>query len=80
MMSFPWQQLNDVSQIDQIKAASYTAPQVIFKHSIRCNISSVALRRFESSDPIAGVVYHFIDLINYRTVSNTVADVFKVYH
>lgn len=79
-MSFPWQNLTALSDIDHIREASFTAPQVIFKHSTRCNISSVALRRFEAHTPSTGTVYHFLDLINYRPVSNGVAEVFNVYH
>jgi len=79
-MSFPWQNLTALSDVDRVREASFAAPQVIFKHSTRCNISSVALRRFEAHTPMPGTVYHFLDLINYRPVSNGVAEVFNVYH
>lgn len=79
-MSFPWQNLTEISEVNRIKEASFDAPQVIFKHSNRCNISAVALRRFEAHTPIPGTVYHFLDLINYRPASNAVAELFNVYH
>jgi bacillithiol system protein YtxJ len=79
-MSFPWQKLTEISELNRIKAASYDAPQVIFKHSNRCNISSIALRRLEAHTPIPGTVYHFLDLINYRPLSNAVAELFEVPH
>lgn len=80
VMSFPWQNLTALSDVDRLCDASYKAPQVIFKHSTRCNISSVALRRFEAHTPRPDTVYHFLDLINYRHISNAIAEVFNVYH
>jgi bacillithiol system protein YtxJ len=78
--SIPWNQLTDLSQIDNMKEASFTKPQIVFKHSTRCPISSMALNRFESSFKPIDADLNFLDLIRYRPVSNEVARVFSIQH
>jgi bacillithiol system protein YtxJ len=80
MNTFPWITLDNTQQIGQIIEKSKENPQVIFKHSTRCNISSVAKNRFEKSEPIVGVEYHLLDLIANRQVSAAIADKTGVYH
>lgn len=75
-----WEQLTEESQLDAIKEQSKTQPVVIFKHSTRCSISSMALNRLERTAEPKGVKFYYLDLIRYRGVSNKVAEVFKVYH
>jgi bacillithiol system protein YtxJ len=77
-----WIQLNDINFLDKIKEESKTKPQVIFKHSTRCSISSMALNRFESDfDLIADKVdAHYFDLIAFREISNEIAHKFNVFH
>ena len=45
-----WQQLTSAAQWQEIKLASVETAQVVFKHSTRCSISAMALRRFEGSE------------------------------
>ena len=76
---------NDLTQIDQIQyiiQASYSRPQVIFKHSTSCTISSMAKMRIESkwTDINKDVDLYYLDLISYRNLSNHIADTFSVYH
>jgi bacillithiol system protein YtxJ len=80
MNTFPWIPLKDIEQIERLIEKSKVNPQVIFKHSTRCNISSVAKNRFEKSEPIAEADYHLLDLIANRQVSAAVADQTGVYH
>ena len=63
-----------------IVAKSATMPQVIFKHSSRCSISSVVKDRLERKKQPADIDFYFLDLITYRNVSNKVAEEFGVHH
>lgn len=75
-----WIYLTNEEQLAQIKANSNTKPQVIFKHSTRCSISSVAKHRLEKSNQPEEMNFYFLDLIKYRPISNKIAEDFKVYH
>ena len=65
-----WHPINTIEQLEQIKAASYTTPQVIFKHSTTCSISRMALDRFERAEVPENVDFHYLDLLNFRAISN----------
>jgi len=75
-----WISLTDEEQLHQIKANSITKPQVIFKHSTRCSVSSMAKSRLERSVQPDEVDFYFLDLIKYRPLSNMIARDFDVYH
>ena len=75
-----WIDLTNEQQLHQLKADSNTKPQVIFKHSTRCSISSVAKNRLERSTQPGELDFHFLDLIKFRGISNKIADDFKIYH
>lgn len=75
-----WIELTEQSQIDLIKEKSKEKPQVIFKHSTRCSISSVAKSRLERSASFPDADFYFLDLIQYRSVSDKVSELFSVYH
>ena len=75
-----WIDLTNEEELQQIKVNSNTKPQVIFKHSTRCSISSVAKNRLERSIEHDEVDFHYLDLIKYRPVSNKIAEVYNVYH
>lgn len=75
-----WISLTNEEQLHQIKVNSNARPQVIFKHSTRCSISSVAKSRLERSIQSDEVDFYFLDLIKYRTISNKIAADFNVYH
>lgn len=75
-----WQPINTIEQLEQIKAASYNTPQVIFKHSKTCSISRMALDRFERAEVPENVDFHYLDLLNFRAISNEIADFFQVHH
>lgn len=55
-------------------------PVVIFKHSTRCSISSMAKNRMERDNEPEGIAFYYLDLIRYRGLSNKIAEVFGVYH
>jgi len=75
-----WIELSAASQLDDLKAASFHRPQVIFKHSTRCNISSMVKSRLDRATAPAGVDFFYLDLIRYRQLSNQIADDFAVWH
>lgn len=56
---------------------------MIFKHSTRCSISSLALHRIEASEKELENVLpsiYLLDLIRYRDLSNEIAAIFGVHH
>ena len=75
-----WVNLTDENQLDFIKSESASQPQVIFKHSTRCSISSMAKGRLERSPVPPEVKFYFLDLIRYRSLSNKVEQAFLVQH
>lgn len=79
-MSISWKPLHQLEDIDDIIRLSAIRPQVIFKHSTRCNISSVAKRRLENSPATESIDFHYLDLIAFRDLSNKVGQVFDVWH
>lgn len=79
-MSNGWIELIDLNQLEEIKKKSFELPQLIFKHSTRCSISSVALRRMETKKIPQPVNYYLLDLLRYRDISHQITEVFGVYH
>jgi bacillithiol system protein YtxJ len=75
-----WNTLSSVEQLEEIKSASYQQPQLIFKHSTRCSISSMVRSRLERSETPSNISFHYLDLLAYRSLSNQVAEDFSVYH
>lgn len=75
-----WLPLTEESQIEKIQQLSHQQPVVIFKHSIRCSISSMAKSRLERSSAPENVAFYYLDLINHRALSNKIAEVFQVHH
>lgn len=72
--------LSSDSGLDHLVSASAQRPQVIFKHSTRCSISSMALSRLERSSAAPGADYHLLDLLAHRALSSTIATQFSVAH
>jgi bacillithiol system protein YtxJ len=75
-----WIPLTSETQLDQIRQLSATKPQLIFKHSTRCSISSMVKNRLERTSPLPAIDFYFLDLILYRSLSDQVAETFQVYH
>lgn len=73
-----WIALTDYSQIQ--KALDQSEPFLVFKHSTRCSISSMALSRFERIFCLEAVKAFYLDLIVYRSISNQLAEEFSVKH
>lgn len=75
-----WISLKEEAQLSQILEKSTSVPQVIFKHSTRCSVSSMVLSRLERSDTPENIDFYLLDLIKHRNISNRIAENFKVYH
>ena len=75
-----WITLTSEAQLDEIVAKSAEKPQVIFKHSTRCSISSVAQQRLQKGKLPADIDFYYLDLLSYRSVSNKIAERFHVHH
>ena len=81
MKSIPWNEITDRSQLDSIEKESQTNYVLIFKHSTRCSISSLALSRFERGYvPQDSIKLYFLNLLSYREISNEIDSRFKVRH
>ena len=75
-----WISLDKLSQLVNIKEESYNQAQVIFKHSTRCAISSMAKSRLERNQFPKDVPFFFLDLIKHREISDTIENEFNVDH
>lgn len=76
-----WFPLKEMDQLKEIVAESNINPIVIFKHSTRCIISRTVLKNFEKAfDLEEKVKPYFLDLLEFRPISNEIASVFNVTH
>lgn len=77
-----WSELQSADQLEQIKLESLITPVVIFKHSTRCNISSMVKDRLERKWNMINVPAkaYYLDLLNYREISNQIASDFEIEH
>jgi len=77
-----WNILSDTIQIQEIIESSKLKPQLFFKHSTRCSISTMALSRFEKSGILSNelVVCWYLDLIAYRHISTEIEKLTQVIH
>lgn len=79
-----WHELTDIAELLEIinlsKEQNISAV-LLFKHSTRCSISSMALNRLESkwidTDTIPA---YYLDLLNHRDISNEIENLFSVEH
>jgi bacillithiol system protein YtxJ len=75
-----WIDLTNIQQLADLKELSKTTPQVIFKHSTRCSISSMAKSRLERNEQPATCDFYFLDLIRHRSISDKISEDFEVNH
>ncbi|TDP61058.1 bacillithiol system redox-active protein YtxJ [Flavobacterium dankookense] len=76
-----WRQLTDLGQLNEIVEVSNEKLVLIFKHSTRCSISRYALKQFENEFAFGDkIVTYFLDLIEFRDISNEIAQRFGVIH
>lgn len=77
----PWTNITSVEQLEEV-LSSASKPLLLFKHSTRCSISSMALNNFENNWTVDSDTcdLYFIDLIQHRDVSNRIAEQLNVIH
>lgn len=77
-----WIPINSTGQLDEIQERSKTIPCVIFKHSTRCGISSMAKFRLEDDWKFEQneVEPYYLDILSFRSISKEVAEKFEVHH
>ena len=79
-----WQELTDITQLEQLPGESDKQAIGIFKHSTRCSISATALDRLERNWSKApgteALKMYYLDLIAHRDISNAIAEKFGVPH
>ena len=77
-----WNYLESMEDLDAAELLSKGKTVVLFKHSTRCSISRFVLKQFENSFdiPQENMELYFLDLIEYRAVSNEIASRFGVTH
>ncbi|MGC4104590.1 bacillithiol system redox-active protein YtxJ [Ferruginibacter sp.] len=75
-----WIDLTEEAQLNELKELSKQKAQVIFKHSTRCSISSMAKNRLERSTPPNNADFYYLDLVKHRSLSNKIAEDFAVAH
>ena len=78
----PWIALNDITQLDAISSKSNNKPQIIFKHSTRCSISSMVMNQFVDAYNFSTNDFdlYYLDLLSYRDLSDSVSHKFQVIH
>lgn len=81
-----WHQLTDINQLQEIISKSNQQPHenlavLLFKHSTRCSISSMALNRLETRwQDDAKIPTYYLDLIIHRDISNEIESLFQIEH
>lgn len=76
-----WNELTSLEQLEAVTDESKQQPVVIFKHSTRCSISSMAFDRLQRAwDDGENVKPYYLDLIQFRDISNQIAERFGIVH
>jgi len=77
-----WNVLEQAGQLQAIAEQSFEKPQVLFKHSTRCGMSSMAKQQLEHDWNFDRDDFdmYYLDLIAHRDVSNQIADQFGITH
>lgn len=80
--NLPWEHLTSLEQLNAVLEGAKEKPVLLFKHSTRCGISSMAMSSFEngwtSENELANIFY--LDLIRHRDISNAIAEQTGVMH
>jgi bacillithiol system protein YtxJ len=77
-----WTDVRSIEAFDQALIQPQFQSVVIFKHSTRCSISSMAERRLSSLNTaeFPQTAFLFLDLIAHREVSNHISEVLQETH
>jgi bacillithiol system protein YtxJ len=77
-----FQNLNEVSDIDQIGIVSEHKLQIIFKHSTTCPISRIAYEKMQEAYPLQDeqADLYYLPVIEQRPISNYAAEKWSIQH
>ncbi len=76
-----WVALKEKNQLDELLESSKTTPVLLFKHSTRCSISTMALNRLNQGlNWSLKCNFSYLDLLSFRILSNQIANISKVEH
>lgn len=77
-----WIQLQSENDWHAARLGSVDKPTLVFKHSTRCGISSMALKQFERDWNLSQDDCHlyYIDILAHRKVSNLIAEELELVH
>ena len=76
-----WNIIANKNDVDQLIKLSNEIPCLIFKHSTRCSISTMAknrLERYWEEDIL--IRPYYLDLLKFREISNEIAAFFNIEH
>ena len=68
--------LTSFEQLDQINEASFTAPQLLYKHSTTCGLCDIMWEEIVQSD----FTINYLDLHQFRPISNEIESKYNVQH
>jgi bacillithiol system protein YtxJ len=78
-----WIKIESEDSLNQLNKVSEQQDVLIFKHSTRCSISAMALGRLERNwkeNETANPQAYYLDLLNFRPLSNKIAEMYGVEH
>ena len=77
-----WLPLTSLEQLERIETESNAVSVLIFKDSTRCGISKMVIKQFEKlfTEENQHLKVYYLDLLNYRNISNEIAVKFQVMH
>ena len=75
-----WNELSTLKDLESALQRSHEQPVMLFKHSTRCPVSSMAKRLTEQRWDHPGIAPYFLDLIAFRDVSQAIAQQLGVDH
>ena len=78
-----WIEIKSDTDLEIIMETSFqlSTGVAIFKHSTRCSISNVVKRRLDQSwDFDETLPIFYLDLLQYRAISNLIAEKFNIQH
>lgn len=72
---------NQLEEIDRLSYDSEIKGVLLFKHSTRCSISSMALNRLERNLKVSdNLPSYLLDLLDHRSISQFIADRYSIDH
>jgi bacillithiol system protein YtxJ len=78
-----WNKIESQESLSQINLLSEQKDVLIFKHSTRCSISAMALGRLErkwNETETQNLKPFYLDLLNFRPLSNQIAEFYGIQH